>query len=288
MLPRFASLKLGLVTSLVCLGAATGCGAAPSAALKPGAAAEAPAPRPALERSLFSRDSTGSVSEDNLQRVLAARVDVTLPARIGVVALDSAFDPEKRAPVAEQAIVAKSLTRALKGSPHVSAVTDVSTELPNPSGIEGLRAIAARYRTRYLMLVNTVTEDRSHLNNWAWLYATGVGVFLAPGQTVSTEGLLEASLFDVKTGTVLYTVREPFQSSRVTWLIGAERTQASEDGEAIARAAQRLGKKVLGETEELARWVRDEGGNIEKTARSAGTEAAPSAALGSAAVAEKR
>lgn len=261
MLPLNSCLKLGLLTSLVCLGA---CGAAPKAALEAPAPPAAAAPRPVLDRSLFSRDSTGSVSEDDLLRVLAARVEITLPARIGVVALDTALDPEKRAPVAEQAIVAKSLTRTLKGSPHVSAVTDVSTELPNPSGIEGLRAIAARYRTRYLMLVNTVSEDRSHLNNWAWLYATGVGVFLAPGQTVATEGLLEASLFDVKTGTVLYTVREPFQSSKVTWLIGSGRTQASEDGQAIAQAAQRLGKKVLGETEELSRWVKESDGNIEK------------------------
>ncbi|GMV14683.1 MAG: hypothetical protein HS104_09960 [Polyangiaceae bacterium] len=262
MSPVKSCLKLGLLTSFLGLG---GCGAAPRAALEAPAPSAAASPRPVLERSLFSRDSTGSVSEDDLQKVLAARVEITLPARIGVVALDTAFDPEKRAPVTEQAIVAKSLTRTLKGSPHVSAVTDVSTELPNPSGIEGLRAIAARYRTRYLMLVNTITEDRSHLNNWAWLYATGLGVFLAPGQTVSTEGLLEASLFDVKTGTVLYTVREPFQTSKVTWLIGAGRTQASEDGQAIAQAAQRLGKKVLGETEELSRWVKDNDGNIEKT-----------------------
>ncbi|MCC6898061.1 MAG: hypothetical protein IT377_03750 [Polyangiaceae bacterium] len=243
-----------------------GCAAAPKSALESPASPAAAAPRPVLERSLFGRDPSGSLSEDDLQRVLAAKVDVTLPARVGVVALDAAFDPEKRAPVAEQAIVAKSLTRTLKGSPHVSAVTDVSTELPNPSGLEGLRAIAARYRTRYLMLVSTVSEDRSHLNNWAWLYATGVGVLLAPGQTVSTEGLLEASLFDVKTGTVLYTVREPYQSSKVTWLIGSERTLAAEDGVAIARAAERLGKKVLGETDELARWVKDGGGEIEKNA----------------------
>lgn len=51
----------------------------------------------------------------------------------------------------------------------------------------------------------------------------------------------------------------------MTWLIGSGRTQASEDGQAIAQAAQRLGKKVLGETEELSRWVKDNDGNIEKT-----------------------
>lgn len=259
------SLKLCLVAGLVGVFGSIGCGAAQPGS-PPSAAAASPAPRPVLERSLFSRDASGSLGEDDLQRILSARVDVTLPARIGVVALDSAFDPEKRASVAQQAIVAKTLTRTLKGSPHFSAVTDVSTELPNPSGLEGLRAIAARYRTRYLLLTSTLTEDRSHLNNWAWLYATGLGVLVAPGQTVATDGLLEASLFDVKTGTVLYTVREPFSSSSVTWLIGGGRAQAAGDGRAIAAAAAKLGKKVLGETEELSRWVREEGGNIEKSA----------------------
>ncbi|MFO0569638.1 MAG: hypothetical protein U0263_28575 [Polyangiaceae bacterium] len=254
------SALLGTLSLLV-----VGCGAANLPEAAP-SAAPAQAPKPTLERSLFSRDVTGSLSEDDLQRVLDARVEVTLPARVGVVALGSAFSPAERAPVAEQAIVAKAVTRTLKGSRHFSAVTDVSTELPNPSGIEGLRAIAARYRTRYLILTNTLTEDRSHLNNWAWLYATGIGVLLAPGQTVATDGLLEASLFDVKTGTVLYTVREPFQSSKVTWLIGAERTQSAADGVALSRAAERLGKKVLGETEELARWVAVEHGNIERQA----------------------
>lgn len=226
------------------------------AAMAPNQAA--PAPQPVLERSLFGRDQTGAVSENDLQKILDARLDVALPARIGVVALDVAFDPEKRAPVGLQSIVAKTMSKRLKGSNHFSAVTDVSTELPNQSGLEGLRTIAARYRTRYLLLTSAITEDSSHLNNWAWLYATGVGVLLFPGQTVATNGLLEASLFDVKTGTVLYTVREPFQSSSITWLVGSDREHAQADGKAISEAADRLAKKALTETEELARWVKEE------------------------------
>ena len=48
--------------------------------------------------------------------------------------------------------------------------------------------------------------------------------------------------------------------------IGAERTHSAADGVALSRAAERLGKKVLGETEELARWVAVEHGNIERQA----------------------
>lgn len=235
------------------------------------AAAEAPAP---LARSPFSRDINGSVSEDDLQKVLDARFDLTFPARVGVVTLDKAFDPAEPAGVARQAIVARTLTKNLEGSPHFSSVTDVSTELPNPSGLEGLRTIAARYRSRYLLLVSTVTEDRSHLNNWAWLYATGVGVFLAPGQTVATDGLLEASLLDVKSGTVLYTAREPYKTSSMTWLIGAGREHSQVDGKAIDRAAAKLAKKLLSKTDELARFVEtDTKQRLARAAEAAGHDA---------------
>ena len=250
-------LKLGLLAALG-LGALSGCGgmamrseAAPAAPDQPQAPAK-------LHRSLFSKDVSGSVSEDDLQKILESSFDLELPARVGVVALAEPFDGEAGGSVALQGTVAKILTKKLDGSEHVSFATDVSTELPNPSGLEGLRVIAARYRTRYLLIATVTREDVSHLNNWAWLYATGVGVLLAPGQTVATQGLVQASLFDVKNGTVLYTTVEPFETSSQTWLIGGGRQQAEDDGEAVAKATKRLAKKVLVQNNRLARWVERE------------------------------
>ena len=123
------------------------------------------------------------------------------------------------------------------------------------------------------MLVSTTSEDRSHLNNWAWLYATGVGVLLAPGQTVSTQGLLEASLLDVKSGTVLYTVREPYQSESVTWLIGSGREHSEVDAEAIQDAATKLAKKLVVKTNELARYANAENARVAAAAPSANVSA---------------
>ena len=40
----------------------------------------------------------------------------------------------------------------------------------------------------------------------AWLYLTLVGTIVAPSRTLETAGVLEATLFDVRTGTVLFTV----------------------------------------------------------------------------------
>ncbi|HQP39547.1 MAG TPA: hypothetical protein PLI95_30395, partial [Polyangiaceae bacterium] len=138
------SLLALIASSALALAGSTGCGAAAPRAMSPVAsAAQAPAPA-ALERSLFSRDVTGSVGENELQRILDSRMDLTFPVRVGVVSLDDAFRAESRAAVGEQGIMSGAVTRSLKGATHFSHVTDVSTELPNPQGLEGLRTIAAR------------------------------------------------------------------------------------------------------------------------------------------------
>lgn len=222
------------------------------------AAPEAAAPAPALQQSLFSRDLTGSVSEEDLQRILASRVELGFPARVGVVTLDEPFRAEATAPIGQQSIVGPTMVRALDDSPHFSHVTDVSTGLPNPQGVEGLRTIAARYRVRYLLVCNVTTEDASHLNNWAWLYPTVVGIFVAPGMTVGSEGILEASLLDVKTGTVLFTATQPFVSSSTSWLIGSSREHAEVDAEAIREASTALARSILTQTDRVAAWAKQE------------------------------
>lgn len=247
-----------LAASLLALSLAQGCGAAaPSMRAEGPSAAQAPAPV-ALDRSLFSRDMTGAVGEPELQRILQSSVDVTFPVRVGVVALDDAFRAESRASVGEQGLVAGTVTRSIKGATWFSHVTDVSTELPNPQGLEGLRTIAARYRLRYLLLCSAHAEDTTHLNNWAWLYPTGLGVLLAPGVSVGTQGMLQASLFDVKNGTVLFTVTEPYETSSMTWLIGSGREHTKTDGKAMGKAAERLARGVLAQTEYVAHWAESE------------------------------
>jgi len=74
-----------LALSFTAVALSTGCGAA-SHSMMPAsrAAAQAPAPVP-LDRSLFSRDVTGTVGETDLQRILSSSVDVTFPVRVGVV-----------------------------------------------------------------------------------------------------------------------------------------------------------------------------------------------------------
>jgi rhombotail lipoprotein len=249
-------LNTNLLAALCAFGLlATACGAAPSVRAREASAPAQAAPAPVLDRSLFSRDGNGSVSETDLQRILDSRIDLTFPARVGVVLLAEPFRAEAGAPLSEQARVAPELTRMLKGSNHFSHVTDVSTDLPNPQGMEGLRTIAARYRLRYLLLCSDRSESSSHLNNWAWLYPTVLGFFAAPGVTVSSQGVLQASLLDVRTGTVLFTASEPYQASSTTWVIGSGRHYDKTQGDAMREASARLARAVLAQTDSLVQWA---------------------------------
>ena len=80
--------RLRAAMCLVCLVFAAACGAGrmkmASAPMAAGAAPPMPAPPP-LERSLFARDPNGALSEDALQKILAAPIELELPARVGVL-----------------------------------------------------------------------------------------------------------------------------------------------------------------------------------------------------------
>ncbi len=259
---RILGLGLACAVALGCAKAQLAPAAAP---MVMEAAAEMEAPT--LERSVFSTASTGALTEDDLQQVLDSWIDVEFPARLGVVALGDAFRAEAVASIGEQATIAEELSERLEGSSHFTHVTDISTELPNPRGIEGLRTIAARYRVRYLMVCSLHTERDRHMNNWAWLYPTGAGLLLAPGVTVSSGGYMQASLLDVSTGTVLFTINEPFQTTGTFWLVGANRHHRELDAEELILVARHLSDTVVTEMDQLETWIARENENRHAAAR---------------------
>jgi rhombotail lipoprotein len=218
-------------------------------------AAAMPAPPPVLTRSLYSKDSSGSLSEGDLQRVLESSIDLQFPARVGVVPLAEPFNPQGPVSIATRSVAARDLAKSLVGQPHFSHVTDISTELPNAGGIEGLRVIAARYRMRYLLLYTERFEDSTHLNGWAWLYPTVVGMFIAPGVTVQSSGLAQADLLDVRTGTILFSVVQPLEVSESSLMIGAARSHRDYQREAAMKGAKALSKRVVAQTAELIAWA---------------------------------
>ena len=230
-----------------------GCAASTQSMAVPSVAA-APAP-PVLTHSLYSKDSSGSLSEGDLQKVLESPIDLQFPARVGVVPLAEPFDPKGPVAIATRSVAAERLAKALIGSPQYSHVSDISTDLPNGGGLEGLRVIAARYRLRYLLLYSERFEDATHLNGWAWLYPTLIGMLVVPGVTVESRGIAQADLLDVRTGTVLFSVVEPMQVSEQEQIIGAGRAHRKGQASAAAHAADRLARRVTSQTNALIAWA---------------------------------
>lgn len=209
-----ASRALVLVVCLVAAGCAARAryGSARMAEAPSAPMAEAPPP---LERSLFARDPQGALTEDALQQILAAPIELDLPARVGVVPIVTATD--WRGPNPDYLRVPAGVApfvRRLRGAEPFTLVTEV---MPIPSGalgMEALREVAARYRLRYVMLYREVVATRRRMGPLAWGYATIVGAAFLPGQRHHAYGYIEASMFDVKTGLLMFTTRRAVYGDR--------------------------------------------------------------------------
>ncbi|MEO7328683.1 MAG: hypothetical protein ABI193_08910 [Minicystis sp.] len=245
----------------------TGCSANFSPrAMEPAQVAGSPAPA-VLDRSLFAKDGSGAMSEADLQRVLSTAIDLQLPARIGVVPLAAPFDPRGTVSIGTRSVAARDLASSLIGQPFFSHVSDISTDLPNTGGIEGLRLIAARYRLRYLLLYSERFEDGTHMNGWAWLYPTVIGMFVAPGVTVESRGLAQVDLLDVRTGTVLFSVVQPMHVKSSQLMIGAGRSHQELQAEAASEAAKKLAKRVSEQTSALVAYADEMAGEGARRAK---------------------
>lgn len=179
------------------------------------AAAPAAAPQP-LDRSLFARDPNGQLSEEALQKILASPIELDLPSRVGVLPIHTATDwrgpgPDDRYPAGVPAFVER-----LRKDAAFSLVTQTMVIPSGSLGMEALREIAARYRLRYLLLYREVVAKDHRLNPWAIGYATLVGALFLPGQEQEVHGYIEASMFDVKTGLLLFTTRRAISASQDT------------------------------------------------------------------------
>lgn len=188
-----------------------------SAPMAQGAAPQMPASAPPpLDRSLFDRSPAGALTEEALQKILAAPIELDLPARVGVLPISTAADwrgpgPDNRVPAGLNPLV-----KTLRKDPAFSLVTQTMVIPSGALGMEALREIAARYRLRYLLLYREVIATDSRVNVWAWGYATIVGALFLPGKQQEVYGYTEVSMFDVKTGLLMFTTRRAITASHST------------------------------------------------------------------------
>jgi hypothetical protein len=169
----------------------------------------APAP---LTRDHFKRDEMPTLGEDALRDILAAPVFLEERSRIGVVRVAGSYRTDYQVPLAG---TTGALATSLENTGHFEVVTEVSTDWPTDSGVAGLRELAARYRCEYLLLYRERFVDATWTNGLGALWLTIVGGLMVPETTMEVAGVLEATLFDVRTGTLLFTVFERVQER--TW-----------------------------------------------------------------------
>ena len=222
-----------------------------SMAMAPGAAMAAPAPAP-LDRSLFARDPNGQLAEDALQKILAAPIELDLPSRVGVLPIHTATDwrgpaPDDRVPAGVPNFVDK-----LRRDAAFSLVTQTMVIPSGALGMEALREIAARYRLRYLLLYREVLAKADRLDAWAIGYATLVGALFLPGKHQEVYGYIEASMFDVKTGLLMFTTRRAITASQRTneWHTDVKHDQLA--ARAVSKFSPELASDVLADLRRFA------------------------------------
>lgn len=184
---------------------ATGCGgAAKMRAPRMAPMVKPSAPKP-LTRNHFRQDRMKGLTESAMREILSAPVFLERKARIGVVPVQSRYAVDHAVPVEQ---ITGKLSRSLVESQHFEVVTEVTTDWPGETSIGGLRELAARYRAEYLLLYRHRFVERTMVNGWGWAWMTVVGGLVVPQNTIETAGVLEATLFDVKSGTLLFTLYE--------------------------------------------------------------------------------
>ncbi|PZR07838.1 MAG: hypothetical protein DI536_26095 [Archangium gephyra] len=223
----------------------TGCAASRASmpTLRPFAVSEAPV----LEENHFTRDRV-AMGEDHLREILAAPIFLEENARIGVLPVSNGYAPEFEVPVEK---VPAALAAALDGSGLFAQSSELSSDFPITAGIGGLRELAARYRTEYLLLYRHRFSDAAHGNPLAAFYVTILGAFVVPGTTVESSGVLEATLFDVKTGTILFTVYERVSREGLSPPPAVEQRWRDMHQEMVAEAQSKLADQVLAQLNRL-------------------------------------
>jgi hypothetical protein len=210
-----------------------------------------------LSRSLFKKpDDIETISEEVIQRVVNAPLIPEFPARAGVVVLDAPYSRKTYATLTPGDRAPQRLARSLERSRHFVMVSDISPYLVKGQHIEALRALATRYRLKYLVVFNRSFADQTHVNHWAWSWLSVLGIPFAPAYTLQTAGLMEATLMDVRTGTFLFTTQVHLEArQRSTPWSSDEKLEALQLA-AARRASQRLAQKFLEKCRNLVRQVK--------------------------------
>lgn len=221
---------------------ASGCGAsAPMQASMAPLAVEGASP-PVLAENHFRSDRMGNLTEEQLREILESPVFLEEDTRLGIVPVATAYEADAELPVTS---VPSALSAALEKTGHFDVTTEVSTDWPTAQSVAGLRELAARYRAKYLLLYRHRFEDRTRTNGWGWTYPTVVGMFAAPATTYEVAGVMEATLFDPRTGMILFTTFERVHATDQRNIWNAQHKQRQLKQRLLEEGTQKLADAVV-------------------------------------------
>ena len=209
------------------------------------AASQAPQ---AVEDNYFQRDRSGQVSEEALKVLLDSPVFLEDDTRLGIVPVAVAYEIDDTLPLS---VVPETLGNALEGTGFFDVTSEMATDWPTDASLAGLRELAARYRTRYMLLYRHRFTEASYTNNWGWSYLTLVAIPFVPSQTLSTAGVLEATLFDAQAGTVLFTAYERVSGTVDDNLWHNDMALSELKGRLLKEASEKLSAQVVGKVHRL-------------------------------------
>ncbi len=190
----------------------------------------------------FEGDHTRRIDEKDLKKVLDAPVYIEADARVGVVSVVGKYELDAGLPLVG---VPDVIPRQLDDAQIFDCVTQISTDWPIDRGLRGLRELAARYRSEYLLLYRHRFVDDWHTNSWGAMYMTILGSFFAPSRTLKSSGVVEATLFDVRSGTILFTVFERVYGESNENIWQNARKQAQLKRGLLHKASSTLAERVV-------------------------------------------
>ena len=187
-----------------------------------------------LQESLFKGDQE-ILSNDDIQRILAARITLTDRHRLAVLGLGTRFT-YSQALADLDAQNSQRFLQALKSSPQLTEVRMMPTLLiPEKRTVPYLREAAARFQADLLLVYNTriqtFQQDR----------------FIGPDE-VRAGCIVESVLLDVRTGIVTHSAQslERIAAKKAPGDLNFSETIAKAQGEATGKALVKLAETVVG------------------------------------------
>lgn len=193
------------------------------------------------------------ITEEDIRRALAegreARAKgLTWPIRIVGIEIAPGGSGVEARPLSASDL--ESLREAFPEDRRVAAVETIpSLFLPVNPDLASLRLQAARFGGDVLLLVTRGTNHYDHVNGWAFLYPTVLGLFVAPGQTLEIWTAAEAALVHVADGRPLAVVEADAREDTQLLLLADDDVPHRELLEAsqrdlLAKLGQRLGEEI--------------------------------------------